>query len=204
MIQLRLFDEEDLETYRPYTFTNGKLNWDYPYKTRDGLDRPKCINIGCRKPVALSRGTLDSPTNRTFRSVCGTCHKAGYKGNSLPEGILSVKRNFCENIDGRLGFKCSTTIINSGQLELDHINGDHNHNTMTNIQTICKVCHAIKSHLSGDHKDQVHRKSKISSQDQNSKQSKTDPSEQISIPCTKDDDQSEILNLQETQPTSLS
>ena len=59
------------------------------------------------------------------------------------------RKKYCENIDGRLGFKCTTTIIDwKLQLDADHINGDPtSHETLgaAAIQTLCKCCHAIKT-----------------------------------------------------------
>ena len=39
---------------------------------------------------------------------------------------------YCENIDGRLGFKCTTTIIDTAyQLEVDHIDENYNSYLLT-------------------------------------------------------------------------
>ena len=60
------------------------------------------------------------------------------------------RKDYCENIDGRLGFKCSTTIVWDGQLDCDHINGNPSDNREENIQTLCKCCHAYKGWINGD------------------------------------------------------
>ena len=66
---------------------------------------------------------------------------------------MKLKKTYCENIDGRLnGYKCTTTIPYKGALELDHIDGNVLNNVVDNIQTLCKVCHSYKSHLSHDFK----------------------------------------------------
>lgn len=143
---------EEKEVYKPYAFIGGKIFWGLPYQFSDGTFRPQCINDGCENPVGLSNGSLSDPKGRTLRTVCNPCHKAGYKNKPLPENVTAHKKSFCENVDGRLGFVCTTTIRFSGQLELDHIDGDHINNTPENVQTLCKDCHAIKSWTNGDYR----------------------------------------------------
>ena len=59
--------------------------------------------------------------------------------------------DYCENRDGRLGFKCTTTIVSPAlQLHADHINGNYKDNRPENIQTLCGTCHPIKSVIFGD------------------------------------------------------
>jgi hypothetical protein len=41
------------------------------------------------------------------------------------------------------------------QMDVDHINGNHNDNRPSNLQVICKCCHALKTKLQ---KDMVKRK----------------------------------------------
>ena len=109
-------------------------------------NRPICVNIGCDRKVHLqSRSSTGRPV---YRPVCAACHKAKL---NLREGVTAVKKDYCENGDGRLGFECTATIIGSYQLDMDHIDGNHYHNVPENIQTICKNCHAVKSREHKDH-----------------------------------------------------
>jgi|TARA_B110000495_G_scaffold142998_1_gene125955 hypothetical protein len=58
------------------------------------------------------------------------------------------RKPYCENIDGRLGFVCTSKIDDSDwewQLDADHINGNPHDHREENIQTLCKCCHPIKS-----------------------------------------------------------
>ena len=84
---------------------------------------------------------------------------------AIEEGYLSLtdKRNsthpfrkwrkdYCENIDNRLGGgACTTTIplLNGvpfvGILDVDHIDGNPDNNDQSNAQTLCKCCHAYKT-----------------------------------------------------------
>jgi hypothetical protein len=62
------------------------------------------------------------------------------------------KKDYCENIDGRLGYTCTTTIMISAQLEVDHIDGIPDNNEESNLQTLCSCCHKYKTLLNEDYK----------------------------------------------------
>lgn len=36
------------------------------------------------------------------------------------------------------------------QLDVDHIDGNHSNNKLSNLQTLCANCHRLKTHLAGD------------------------------------------------------
>lgn len=58
----------------------------------------------------------------------------------------------CENVDSRLGFKCTTTTFPGlGMLDVDHRDGIPTHNDRDNLQTLCKCCHAYKTHMYKDY-----------------------------------------------------
>ena len=114
------------------------------------LDIPICVNIGCNREVAYS-ATYKSGAKR-WRPVCSRCHLASYGAKPLDEGIVAIKKQYCENMDGRLGYASTATIPYPGALELDHIDGDRCNNVEQNIQTLCKVCHSYKSHKNNDYK----------------------------------------------------
>ena len=104
-----------------------------------------CINKGCNRKVAKSG-------KYKLRPVCWKCHEASYGKRPLEEGVSFTKKDYCENIDGRFGYKCTAPIPYPGALELDHIDGNQLNNIPKNIQTLCKVCHSYKSHLNGDYR----------------------------------------------------
>ena len=94
--------------------------------------------------------------------VCGKHHMIKIALNNGFEKLNSFmvskhpykkyRKDFCENIDGRLGFKCTTTIIDiEWQLDTDHINGNPTDNREENLQTLCKCCHVIKTRDSRDY-----------------------------------------------------
>ena len=115
--------------------------------------RPTCINEGCDRVVQTRRINK----NRTYdiRAECYKCH-AGFRNRP---GVIPHKKTYCENRDGRLGFVCTTNIVNKitemgtiwyGMLDVDHIDGDPSNDTAENCQTFCKCCHAYKTHINGD------------------------------------------------------
>ena len=114
------------------------------------IKRPICCNDGCNKPVHLIN--YSSTGLPTYRPYCGKCHNAVGGRGVYAEGVIPIKKVYCQNKDGRLGFDCPTggVELDSCMLDLDHIDGNHYNNIKENIQTICKCCHAKKTKLNGD------------------------------------------------------
>ena len=64
---------------------------------------------------------------------------------------LKYRKSYCENVDGRLGYTCTTSIFWKGMLDIDHINGKPTDNRPKNLQTLCKCCHAYKTNKYKDY-----------------------------------------------------
>jgi hypothetical protein len=132
---------------------------------------PKCDIPNCDKE-AQNINTALNPKPRKSKwvaeefggdgYVCTKHHMTKIANNNGFEKVNSFvvskhpykkyRKDFCENIDGRLGFKCTTTIIDpEWQLDTDHINGDPSENREENLQTLCKCCHSIKTRDSKDY-----------------------------------------------------
>lgn len=115
-----------------------------------GYKLPKCVNVGCKNDVAVRNWS-----NWSFKSECSRC-QSDRKKNIIREGVTIHKKNYCENIDGHLGFECPVPTKESwkgfeiGCLDLDHVDGNHDNNTIHNVKTYCKLCHNRKSVESGD------------------------------------------------------
>ena len=93
-----------------------------------------------------------------MKTECSKCSGARIKGKSIT-GIEIHKKNYCENKDSILGFKCPIDPeryceFPSDIYDMDHKDGDHHNNIPENIITICKVCHARKGKESGDFNSQ--------------------------------------------------
>jgi len=71
------------------------------------------------------------------------------------------RKDYCENVDGRLGFICTTTIVHSVQLDVDHKDGNHLNNDLDNLQTLCKCCHSYKGLIYEDYKSPGRRTRKV-------------------------------------------
>jgi hypothetical protein len=119
----------------------------------EGHVLPSCVNSNCIRPVMVRDWK-----NWSIKSECGTCYKArvsGFVGSAMA-GITIHKKEFCENVDGRLGWKCpvpseawkNLDMLNA--LDLEHLDGDHFNNVCENVDTICKLCHGKKSVMNND------------------------------------------------------
>jgi len=126
-------------------------------------DRPTCCIEGCNNPSIFKQWNKDR-TKKYWGKYCGGHNQKFY--NIGDWKYKKYRKDYCENIDGRLGFKCTSNIIWEGQLDADHIDGNHNNHSEENIQTLCKVCHSWKTWKNKDWKDKTgeHNGSKIGRQ----------------------------------------
>lgn len=108
----------------------------------DRRNAPKCKLYDCRKRVTV-KGT-NHKGKLTFNVYC-----ADHVGLNVE--YRAYRKDYCENIDGRLQFQCTTTIIWDGMLDVDHIDGNPENNDPKNLQTLCKCCHAYKTNIAGDY-----------------------------------------------------
>ena len=79
--------------------------------------------------------------------------KTGWKKGGSRSRMLSArkrskpykkhKKDYCE--------RCGFVAEHSVQLDVDHIDGNHKNNEITNLQTLCSNCHRLKTHLNKDH-----------------------------------------------------
>jgi hypothetical protein len=72
-----------------------------------------------------------------------------YRNSKHP--YLKHRKSYCENIDGRFGFKCTTTIMIDAMLQVDHIDGNPSNNDIHNLQTLCACCHVYKTITNKDY-----------------------------------------------------
>ena len=120
-----------------------------------------CKFIGCNT-LGQHLGKYNKDGTIRRRSLCSNHHyiytaaKKGLNKNQWKNSFHKYKKyrkEYCENIDGRLGFKCTATIVNPyWQLDADHINGNPTNNEEANIQTLCSNCHRMKTMISADGK----------------------------------------------------
>lgn len=119
-----------------------------------------CCNAHHHENTARKHGVKSAAHLTAIRN--GFTSATEYKNSIHP--YLRHRKDYCENIDGRLGFVCNTVLPTQEMidaagledwkpkqfLEVDHIDGNHTHNDPENLQTLCKHCHVIKSYTNGD------------------------------------------------------
>jgi len=71
-------------------------------------------------------------------------------------GLHKLFHTECEN-DGTLGIgpACTSTIIDKGQLQVDHKDGKHTNDDKDNLQTLCGNCHYLKTQKNKDWENKV-------------------------------------------------
>ena len=110
---------------------------------------PICVNDGCDKVVQAREWK-----NVSIKSECSRCYRNRRAGTSMP-GITIHKKDYCENKDEHLGFKCPMKVAKKNwhlweeSLHLDHTDGKHENNAPSNVRTLCSPCHTRKS-MQGD------------------------------------------------------
>jgi hypothetical protein len=117
-----------------------------------------CSHPGCNDPrhkagvqngkpfyrkKCLKHYTLELAKKNGFNSV------QDYKNSKHPYRF--ARKDYCENLDGRLGYVCTTTIVINAQLEVDHIDGNPSNNEIENLQTLCGCCHTYKTAINKDY-----------------------------------------------------
>ena len=114
----------------------------------DGHKIPTCVNKGCNNDVVVRDWKYFS-----FKHCCGNCNTRMQKGLPPRKGVTFYKKKYCENIDARLGFECPVKKgfdFPNSVLHGDHIDGNHENNSMQNLQTLCSICHHLKGLKDGD------------------------------------------------------
>lgn len=118
-------------------------NWDW----RDGRPRyRKWCNQHHNERTAARHGLKTISEITAQRN--GYTSVADYVNSQHP--YRQYRKDHCENLDARLGFTCTSTILIAAQLEVDHINGNPGDNRPENLQTLCCCCHKYKTIVSGD------------------------------------------------------
>lgn len=119
---------------------------------KKGNTIPICINDGCKNFVNIRHWSAQG--NPSLKNECQICTSCRKRGQTI-QGITFYKKQFCENKDGILGFTCPMdnnrySEFPSDIYHMDHLDGNHYNNTLTNVKTFCAVCHTRKGKENGD------------------------------------------------------
>ncbi len=107
------------------------------------MTRPLCTK--CNKNLAKKLKTGN------YSNKCDTCRrkpesverrnaKAIAKLKEEKRPYFKFRKDYCENAE------CTATITHPCQLDVDHIDGNHQNNDESNLMTLCANCHRIKSY----------------------------------------------------------
>jgi len=111
-------------------------------------NRPQCQIAGCCNPAMYNYQYADGDWKwrvRHGKIICGAHQRKSW------HPTLKHRKDYCENVSGFLGFKCTTNLVWNGMLDVDHKNGNPGDNRPANLQTLCKCCHMYKTHKNKDY-----------------------------------------------------
>lgn len=108
-----------------------------------------CSICGVR-PVVY-KGELNKDGSRKYRKVCRTCHQKKHtphtRRNSRQRKYAKIRLALVEDLVCEC---CGFTAQHPCQLDVDHINGNHDDNSPENLQVLCANCHRLKTFLNRD------------------------------------------------------
>lgn len=81
---------------------------------------------------------------QTYKKRCSSCHKRrfGISTHKYRTPYKKFKKGYCED--------CGFIPVHSCQLDVDHVNGDHDDNSEGNLRTLCANCHRLKTYINKD------------------------------------------------------
>ncbi len=109
-------------------------------------NRPKCNK--CDLPCQLHGKASDgAPRWKLLCRGCNTFKVTGKRYKKKPyhkysQAYYSFKKGICEDCGFVAKHKC--------QLDVDHIDGDRDNNSLINLKTLCANCHRLKTLLNKD------------------------------------------------------
>ena len=88
--------------------------------------------------------------NLRFCRKCGAPHTSSRKQNVCPKCRWFERKPYRQHMADVCAF-CGFKPVDICQLSVDHINGNHDDNRPSNLQTLCLNCHSLKTKVSGDY-----------------------------------------------------
>lgn len=94
------------------------------------MERPICTRCN-KRPGEPNKFRDKNGVDRSYyKKKCHDCRRRPY---------LAYKKDSCEF--------CGFIAVNTCQLDVDHIDGNHSNNEPENLQTLCANCHRLKTFL---------------------------------------------------------
>jgi len=97
-------------------------------------------------------------SNGKFNTLCSGCERHKYSSPEAKERLKEYKKANRHKYDDKsyrdhktnVCVMCLFTSEYRCQFDVDHIDGNHNNNSLTNLQTLCANCHRLKTLLNGE------------------------------------------------------
>ena len=77
---------------------------------------------------------LTKAGKQMYDKCCWKCRENGYRVH---------KKTYCE--------LCGFVAVHTAQLDVDHVDGNHFNDELSNLMTLCANCHRLKTVLNNDH-----------------------------------------------------
>lgn len=104
---------------------------------------PVCSIKDCKNPCQHT-GNYTKTGSIIYRKICQYHHYMKHEMSGW--NYKKYRKSYCENVDGRLGYYCTATIVDPAlQLDVDHVDGNHENNDESNLHTLCRNCHQYKT-----------------------------------------------------------
>lgn len=140
------------ENHEALRYAENKKSWE------GMVDHVRPICKKCNRNLAARQSTrfgLKADKTPYYHSICGACrrktipqkddyHLRGYRKAAFRHAGPDPKCSYC-------GFEP----LHIGQLDVDHINGNHNDHRLENLQILCSNCHRLKTILAADDRQWV-------------------------------------------------
>jgi hypothetical protein len=104
--------------------------------------------------VLCKKNPQKSKPKGKYTALCSPCTKRLYepgRNRNVTKYKDKIERPYRKHVKSQCqscGFKSEFLC----QFDVDHIDGDHTNNCLTNLQTLCANCHRLKTHLNQDWK----------------------------------------------------